>query len=286
MDYGKRPYSSPSSDYKTYMAEITDQYVRSIGGVIPAGMKRPYVHQDYNSMQYLFNTTKTNLAGATPTLVDLDWVGIQPVEPIETPLSTSYIFILNFDGADGQETWTEETSGLQPVAGFGGSPAFCLDTSNYYNGVSSLRGYYDNLHATGIIYIIPALYNAKTVNLSCYIYNMTAESFMGLGVADLINKIGAAIFFSWDNLSYEAYIMEEPITVSFTPVEQNKWNKFELIINEAIISLNINDTNVATINGFGWNNMKGYNSASPVWSFFNNGVDYTWIDEVKITMTM
>ena len=75
MDYGRRPYASPSEDYKTFTSEITDQYVKSIGGVTPAGMKRPYVYKDYTSMQYLFNTTRQYLGGVPPSFEDLVWAG-------------------------------------------------------------------------------------------------------------------------------------------------------------------------------------------------------------------
>jgi hypothetical protein len=106
MDYGKRPYASPSEDYKTFTSEITDQYVKSIGGVAPAGLKRPYVYNDYNSMQYLFNTTQQYLGGRPPTLEDLG----QPIfVPTIPPKFLPQLLIMNFEGSlynESDYTWT------------------------------------------------------------------------------------------------------------------------------------------------------------------------------------
>ena len=91
MDYGRKPYVSPSTTYLDFMSEITDQYVKSIGGVINFGKKRPYDHKDYSAMQYLYNTTKKYLGGGAPALEDIDFAGMQKkkvIIPAPAPIPT------------------------------------------------------------------------------------------------------------------------------------------------------------------------------------------------------
>lgn len=81
MDYGKRSYGSPANNHPTFIQEITDQYIQSIGGIWPADFKRPYVYSSYTEMQYLFNSPVVYTGGEAPLLEDLD-VELDPLIPV------------------------------------------------------------------------------------------------------------------------------------------------------------------------------------------------------------
>lgn len=81
MDYGKRSYGSPANNQPTYIQEITDQYIQSIGGIWPADFKRPYVYSSYTEMQYLFNSPVVYTGGEAPILEDLD-IELDPLIPV------------------------------------------------------------------------------------------------------------------------------------------------------------------------------------------------------------
>jgi photosystem II stability/assembly factor-like uncharacterized protein len=82
MDYGKRKYGTSKKSYIEYASEITDQYIKSIGGVHKADFKRPYKADDYHSMMYSFDTPMKYLGGTLPTLESLN---LAPVATVETP---------------------------------------------------------------------------------------------------------------------------------------------------------------------------------------------------------
>jgi hypothetical protein len=81
MDYGKRSYGSPANNHPTFIQEITDQYIQSIGGIWPADFKRPYVYSSFQEMQYLFNSPVVYTGGEAPLLEDLD-VELDPLIPV------------------------------------------------------------------------------------------------------------------------------------------------------------------------------------------------------------
>jgi hypothetical protein len=83
MDYGKRKYGTSKKSYIEYASEITDQYIKSIGGVHKADFKRPYKADDYHSMMYAFDTPMKYLGGTLPTLESLNLAA--PVATVETP---------------------------------------------------------------------------------------------------------------------------------------------------------------------------------------------------------
>ena len=81
MDYGRRKYVSPSTtvdgigtDTKnntftaSFMGEITDQYMTSIGQARNAAFKRPYIYKDYQSMMYLFDSPLRALTPPQPVM--------------------------------------------------------------------------------------------------------------------------------------------------------------------------------------------------------------------------
>jgi hypothetical protein len=58
IDWGKRPYVSPSDSYLDYMGEITEQEKRSQGVITDPAFKKPYCCETYQSMMYLFDNEK------------------------------------------------------------------------------------------------------------------------------------------------------------------------------------------------------------------------------------
>lgn len=89
-DYGKRGYASPANNHPTYINEITDQYIFSIGGIYPADFKRPYTYEDYTSMQYLFNSPTLYLGGEAPTLSDFPEIEFDSDMPVVSWPSLDY----------------------------------------------------------------------------------------------------------------------------------------------------------------------------------------------------
>jgi photosystem II stability/assembly factor-like uncharacterized protein len=69
MDYGRRRSVSTAGTYNEFMGEITDQYARSMGHNFSADLKRPYLHDDFQSMMYLFDYPLQYLGG-TPMEFD------------------------------------------------------------------------------------------------------------------------------------------------------------------------------------------------------------------------
>ncbi len=66
MDYGRRKSASPSKNQVTFMKEITNQYMKSIGQERNAGLRRPYMFKDYQSMQYMHDPPVKWLGGIPP----------------------------------------------------------------------------------------------------------------------------------------------------------------------------------------------------------------------------
>ena len=147
MDYGRRVYGTKSENYITFMSEITDKYVRSIGGTVNAGLKRPYMYDDYHSMQYLYNLKKQYLGGAPAKLEDL---GI-----VETLDVSDDKFILDFDG-----TYTDSVNGIVPF----------ITTGNYaigyYNGKSCLHLWkQDGNYESAVAWLCPPSINRSKFEL-------------------------------------------------------------------------------------------------------------------------
>ena len=112
MDYGRRVYGTNSNNYITFMSEITDKYVQSIGGKFTAGTKQPYLYDNYHTMQYLYNQKKRYLGGIPATLEDLGLTSA--IAPDASNLNT--LFSVTFDG-----TYADLVTGLLPIATFGNS---------------------------------------------------------------------------------------------------------------------------------------------------------------------
>jgi hypothetical protein len=104
-------YGTKSENYITFMSEITDKYVQSIGGQFTAGTKQPYLYDDYFSMQYIYNLKKKYLGG-TPA-AKLEDLGVtSAIVPEVSNLNT--LFLVNFDG-----TYADSVSGLLPIGTIG-----------------------------------------------------------------------------------------------------------------------------------------------------------------------
>ena len=92
MDYGRRKPASPSKSYITFMTEVTDQYMKSIGGIHPVDFKRPYMYEDYTSMMYLNDSPLKQLGGIPPTLEGSGSSYIpSPYNPLPFPRPTPWI---------------------------------------------------------------------------------------------------------------------------------------------------------------------------------------------------
>ena len=125
MDYGRRVYGTKSENYITFMSEITDKYVQSIGGQFTAGTKQPYLYDDYFSMQYIYNLKKKYLGG-TPA-AKLEDLGVtSAIVPEVSNLNT--LFLVNFDG-----TYADSVNGIVPFFTTGNYAI------GYYNGKSCLH---------------------------------------------------------------------------------------------------------------------------------------------------
>lgn len=243
MDYGRRVYGTNSKKHITFMSEITDKYVQSIGGKFTAGTKQPYLYDNYHTMQYLYNQKKRYLGGTPATLEDLGLTSA--IAPDASNLNT--LFSVTFDG-----TYADLVTGLLPIATVGNSS---LTT---YGGQPCVL-----LH-------IPKDDDLKSVLIFwCPIFNINKNSFSlswnilgGAGckivcaiAGGLLEGIeypgnitvgfqdtGTVVVSSTDQYGTDLINYETP-TSYFT---DNVWHSFNVTLNNGILTVKLNNNIILT----------------------------------------
>jgi len=282
MDYGRRAYGSESKDYMTYMSEITDQYVSSIGGIVDAGTKRPYMYDSYQNMMYLNNEAKygiTQYLGGSPmdivaykksggleikdrpiipypTIERLKMNGIKvsfddliPEEVSQTDTNVgSAIFALDFEGA-----YTDSIQGLSPVLAFGNS----IDYSVYHDGQSSLLlQATESLPDSSILYGVIGWYPIGYFNPLSFIFSFYFIGSDFVGAADDGQMNGyMAIGYDTGSLVMRLYpsgsltIGHEdsegvPMIQHNTTWANDTWYKCVIAYNDGLLTAKINDDTI------------------------------------------
>ena len=241
MDYGRRVYGTNSNNYITYMSEITDKYVQSIGGKFTAGIKQPYLYDDYFSMKYIYNLKKKYLGG-TPaaTLEDL---GVTPViVPEVSNLNT--VFSVDFDG-----TYADSISGILPISTIGNNSLIthsgksCVLFNNEGGGFSAI-GWYPI-----------STFNNKSFSLSWNSLGAAGcEVGCAIGVGDSLSygspgSIAAgfsqkgSVFVTCINNSGAKLIKYETPTSYFT---DGVWHSFNVTLNNDMITVKFNNNIILT----------------------------------------
>jgi len=243
MDYGRRVYGTNSNNYITFMSEITDKYVQSIGGKFTAGTKQPYLYDNYHTMQYLYNQKKRYLGGIPATLEDLGLTSA--IAPDASNLNT--LFSVTFDG-----TYADLVTGLLPIATvgnsslttYGGQPCVLLHIPNKPAG--TLREF-----------------------IWCPIFNINKNSFSLswniLGGAGCLIVCGIAGAMQ-DNIEYPGSIIvgfQDTGTVVVESTDQygtpligyetptsyftdNVWHSFNVTLNNGILTVKLNNNIILT----------------------------------------
>lgn len=243
MDYGRRVYGTNSKKHITFMSEITDKYVQSIGGKFTAGTKQPYLYDNYHTMQYLYNQKKQYLGGIPATLEDLGLTSA--IAPDASNLNT--LFSVTFDG-----TYADLVTGLLPIATVGNNS---LTT---YGGQPCVL-----LH-------IPKDDDLKAVLISwCPIFNINKNSFSLswniLGGADclIVCAIAGGML---ESIEYPGNItvgFQDTGTVVVSSTDQygtdlinyatptsyftdNVWHSFNVTLNNGILTVKLNNNIILT----------------------------------------
>ena len=240
MDYGRRVYGTNSNNYITFMSEITDKYVQSIGGKFTAGTKQPYLYDNYHTMQYLYNQKKRYLGGIPATLEDLGLTSA--IAPDASNLNT--LFSVTFDG-----TYADLVTGLLPIATvgnsslttYGGQP--CVLFNNEGGGPSAI-GWYPI-----------STFNNKSFSLSWNSLGAAGcEVGCAIGVGDSLSygspgSIAAgfsqkgSVFVTCINNSGAKLIKYETPTSYFT---DGVWHSFNVTLNNDMITVKFNNNIILT----------------------------------------
>ena len=243
MDYGRRVYGTNSKKYITFMSEITDKYVQSIGGKFTAGTKQPYLYDNYHTMQYLYNQKKRYLGGIPATLEDLGLTSA--IAPDASNLNT--LFSVTFDG-----TYADLVTGLLPIATVGNSS---LTT---YGGQPCVLLHIpkdDDLKSV-IIYWSPIFnINKNSFSLSWNILG-GAGCLIVCGIAggmqDNIEYPGSIIVGFQDTGTVVVESVDQygtPLIVYETPTSyftDNVWHSFNVTLNNGILTVKLNNNIILT----------------------------------------
>ena len=254
MDYGRRVYGTNSKKHITFMSEITDKYVQSIGGKFTAGTKQPYLYDNYHTMQYLYNQKKQYLGGIPATLEDLGLTSaIAPdasnlntfIAPDASNLNT--LFSVTFDG-----TYADLVTGLLPIlivgnnslTTYGGQPCVLLHIPKD-----------DDLAAVTIFWCPIFNINKNSFSLSWNILG-GADCFIGCAIAgDILESngypgdisvgfqyTGTVVVSSTDQYGTDLINYETP-TSYFT---DNVWHSFNVTLNNGILTVKLNNNIILT----------------------------------------
>ena len=248
MDYGRRVYGTNSNNYITFMSEITDKYVQSIGGKFTAGTKQPYLYDNYHTMQYLYNQKKRYLGGIPATLEDLGLTSA--IAPDASNLNT--LFSVTFDG-----TYADLVTGLLPIATvgnsslttYGGQPCVLLHIPNKPAG--TLREFRSAIIVWCPIFNI----NKNSFSLSwnilggagclivCAITGSILENTEYPGnIIVGFKDTGTVVVESVDQYGTPLIVYETP-TSYFT---DNVWHSFNVTLNNGILTVKLNNNIILT----------------------------------------
>jgi hypothetical protein len=243
MDYGRRVYGTNSKKHITFMSEITDKYVQSIGGKFTAGTKQPYLYDNYHTMQYLYNQKKRYLGGIPATLEDLGLTSA--IAPDASNLNT--LFSVTFDG-----TYADLVTGLLPIATvgnnslttYGGQPCVLLHIPKD-----------DDLAAVTIFWCPIFNINKNSFSLSwnilggadclivCGIGGGMLESIEYPGNITVgFQDTGTVVVSSTDQYGTDLINYETP-TSYFT---DNVWHSFNVTFNNGILTVKLNNNIILT----------------------------------------
>jgi len=242
MDYGRRVYGTKSENYITFMSEITDKYVQSIGGKFTAGTKQPYLYDDYFSMQYIYNLKKKYLGG-TPA-AKLEDLGVtSAIVPEVSNLNT--LFLVNFDG-----TYADSISGILPAATMGNNSLIT------YGGQSCVLLNAQVAYETSLAAIY--WYPIATINKNSF--NLSWNSLGGAG-CDVGVGIGGELFTDYPgaivvgfNLTGSVYVRCEDkngielinYTTPTSYFTDSVWHSFNVTFNNGVITVRLNKNIILT----------------------------------------
>jgi hypothetical protein len=238
MDYGRRVYGTKSNNYITFMSEITDKYVQSIGGKFTAGIKQPYLYDDYFSMQYLYNSRLKYLGGKPAA--SLEALGLDStITPSSRTLNTA--FSVNFDG-----TYADSVSGLSPAQIDGNTS---LTT---YGGKSCVRLNDAGLGTSRIFWYPVSNINKQSFSMSwemvgglgdvpCGIAGGPWSGTQGSIEAGVAGDGGGYVYCT-DASGVELINYKTPTSYYTDSV----WNKFNITFHNGILNVQINNNIILT----------------------------------------
>jgi len=215
----------------------------------------------------------------------------RPIVIPPPPVETGQLLILNFEGVDGATTWAEEAQGLEfdnhdywgsvPMVG-------CeIDTAQYYSGSSSLSlwkswwfDYVAYLEIPGITNSFTFIYHFKPqsifdgyfhVTLGCFGYNEATLSWIDM---EFDGWEGGG---SWE-FNVDGWNDGNPSSWGYKTVAPDVWHEGKLVVQNRSFVWTLDDEVISSWEASVDNPVEGLTGLS----FFWNGTNPIWVDEVSI----
>ena len=150
------------------------------------------------------------------------------------------VLILNFEGADGAPSWTEEAQGLEPAI----HDNCELDTAQHYAGNSSLL--FKGGSAAEVSYLVPGI-NSSNVDLTFYIALHEKESSsLTLMLTDADGGWNSTIYFQLfsSSLVVQAWAADGTRILYHSAAQSwdlDTWYKFRVTITGTAVAFSLND---------------------------------------------
>ena len=280
MDYGRRVYGTKSENYITFMSEITDKYVQSIGGKFTAGTKQPYLYDDYFSMQYIYNLKKKYLGGTPAAKLEDLGVTSAIVPEVSTLNTLNTLFLVNFDG-----TYADSVGGILPIGTIGNNSLIT------YGGQSCvlLNVPEDDEMDAAVIYWYPI----ATINKNSF--SLSWNSLGGAG-CDVACGIGGEFFTEYPgaivvgfNLTGSVYVRCEDkngielinYTTPTSYFTDNVWHSFNVTLSNGMLTVKLNN-NVILTQALDISFLGTLTTIAPVLVNYTVGSVNAYFDSIKV----